>query len=210
MNIYVVIKGEQRGPLSSAEVSELLESGKLRPDDPALLEGEQQWSTVARLSRLPSKEEVASGLRGSGVEPMASMSRDFTNIKRNSASTASELRGFMREMRGKSPTEMLGAIAQSTLIQSLVIATASLAVLMLVLTVVPFLMAEKPDSKVVGPAKPDSLAETEPDPDKIKPEVKPETKPFDVLGVGQEKTGKPKEVNPFENKEDPLGEIKID
>jgi hypothetical protein len=28
--------------------------------------------------------------------------------------------------------------------------------------------------------------------------------------VGQEKKGKPKEVNPFENKEDPLGEIKID
>ena len=210
MNIYVVIKGEQRGPLSSTEVSELLESGKVRPDDPALLEGEKQWSTVARLSRLSSKEEVVSGLRGSGVQPMASMSRDFKNIKRNSASTASELRGFMREMRGKSPTEMLGAIAQSTLIQRLVIATASLAVLMLVLTVVPFLMAEKPDSKVVGPAKPDSPAETEPDPDKIKPEVKPETKPFDVLGVGQEKTGKPKEVNPFENKEDPLGEIKID
>ena len=206
MNIYVVIKGEQRGPLSSAEVRDLLESGKLRPDDPALLEGEKQWSTVARLSRLPSKEAVASGLRGTGVHPMASMSRDLKNIKRNSASTANELRGFMREMRGKSPTEMLGAIAQSTLIQSLVIATASLAVLMLVLTVVPFLMAEKPDPKVVGPVKPDSPVETELNPAKVKPEVKP----LDVLGVGQEKTGKPKEVNPFENKEDPLGEIKID
>jgi len=40
--------------------------------------------------------------------------------------------------------------------------------------------------------------------------VKPEITPPDVLGVGQEKKGKPKEVNPFENKEDPLGEIKID
>ena len=137
---------------------------------------------------------------------MASMSRDFKNIKRNSASTADELRGFMREMRGKSPAEMLGAIAQSTLIRSLVIATASLAVLMLVLTVVPFLMAEKPASKVVGPANPDSPAETELNPAKVKPEVKP----LDVLGVVQEKKGKPKEVNPFENKEDPLGEIKID
>ena len=137
---------------------------------------------------------------------MASMSRDFKNIKRNSASTADELRGFMREMRGKSPAEMLGAIAQSTLIRSLVIATASLAVLMLVLTVVPFLMAEKPASKVVGPANPDLSAETELNPAKVKPEIKP----LDVLGVVQEKKGKPKEVNPFENKEDPLGEIKID
>ena len=67
-------------------------------------------------------------------------------------------------------------------------------------------MAEKPDSKVVGPANPDSPAETELNPAKVKPEVKP----LDVLGVVQEKKGKPKEVNPFENKEDPLGEIKID
>jgi len=210
MNIYVVIEGEQRGPLSSAEVSELLESGMLSPDDPALLEGEKQWSTVARLAHLPAKGAVAPETRGAGLQPMASMSRDFKNIKRNSASTADELRGFMREMRGKSPAEMLGAIAQSTLMQSLVIATASLAVLMLVLTVIPFLMAEKPDSKVVGPVKPDSPVETELNPAKVKPEVKSEVKPLDVLGVGQEKTGKPKEVNPFENKEDPLGEIKID
>ena len=55
MNIYVVIEGEQRGPLSSDEVRELLESGKLKPDDPALLEGEKQWSTVARMARLPDK-----------------------------------------------------------------------------------------------------------------------------------------------------------
>lgn len=206
MNIYVIIKGEERGPLSSGEVNELLESGKLNADDPALIEGEKQWSTVARLARLPAKGVVASEPRGAGVQPMASMSRDFKNIKRNSASTADELRGFMREMRGKSPAEMLGAVAQSTLIRSLVIATASLAVLMLVLTVVPFLMAEKPDSKVVGPAKPDSSTEIELNPAKAKPEVKP----LDVLGVVQEKKGKPKEVNPFENKEDPLGEIKID
>jgi len=206
MNIYVVIEGEQRGPLSSGEVRELLESGKLKPDDPALLEGEKQWSTVARMARLPAKGGVAAEPRGAGVQPMASMSRDFKNIKRNSATTANELRGFMREMRGKSPAEMLGAIAQSTLVRSLVIATASLAILMLVLTVAPFLMAEKPDPKVAGPPKPDSPAET-----KLNPaEVKPEIKPPDVLGVGQEKKGKPKEVNPFENKEDPLGEIKID
>ena len=206
MNIYVIIKGEQFGPLSSGEVNDLLESGKLRPDDQALLEGERKWSTVARLARLPVKGTVASGSRGAGIQPMASMSRDFKNIKRNSASTVDELRGFMREMRGKSPAEMLGAIAQSNLIRSLVIATASLAVLMLVLTVAPFLMAEKPDSKVIGPAKPDSSTEIELIPAKAKPEVKP----LDVLGVVQEKKGKPKEVNPFENKEDPLGEIKID
>ena len=206
MNIYVVIEGEQRGPLSSDEVRELLESGKLKPGDPALLEGEKQWSTVARMARLPTKGTVAAEPRGAGVQPMASMSRDFKNIKRNSATTANELRGFMREMRGKSPAEMLGAIAQSTLVRSLVIATASLAILMLVLTVAPFLMAEKPDPKVAGPPKPDSPAETKLNPAKVKPEIKP----LDVLGVGQEKKGKPKEVNPFENKEDPLGEIKID
>ena len=59
MNIYVVIEGEQRGPLSSGEVRELLESGKLKPDDPALLEGEKQWSTVARMARRPAKGTVA-------------------------------------------------------------------------------------------------------------------------------------------------------
>ena len=206
MNIYVIIEGEQRGPFSSEELRELLESGKLKLDDRAMRLGETQWSTVARMARLPVKGAVAADPRGTGVQPMASMSRDFKNIKRNSAATADELRGFMREMRGKSPSEMLGAIAQSTLVRSLVIATASLAVLMLVLTVAPFLMAEKSNPKVAGPPKPNSPAET-----KLNPaEVKPEIKPPDVLGVGQEKKGKPKEVNPFENKEDPLGEIKID
>ncbi len=206
MNIYVIIEGEQRGPFSSEELRELLDSGKLKPDDRAVRLGEKQWSTVARMARLPVKGAVAADPRGTGVQPMASMSRDFKNIKRNSAATADELRGFMREMRGKSPSEMLGAIAQSTLVRSLVIATASLLVLMLVLTVVPFLMAEKPDPKVAGPPNPDSSAETKLN----RGEVKPEIKPPDVLGVGQEKKGKPKEVNPFENKEDPLGEIKID
>ena len=86
--------------------------------------------------------------------------------------------------------------------------------LMLTLTVVPYFMAEEKTDKVSP--KPEAgetatpLVNTSPVTPAPPVSPNPPTKVPDVLGVGGEKKGKPAEVNPFENKDDPLGDLKID
>ena len=214
MNIFVVIDGDQRGPLTASELRDLLESGQIQPDTPALREGDENWSTAAKFARLPDGGTSVGETEAGGVTPMASVAHDVRNLKRNSSATAGELREFMREMRGKSPAEMLGAIAQSTLVRSLMVSTASIAALMLTLTAVPYFMAdEETDKTQPQPEANDAVAPAaNSNPATPAPPVTPDpsTKVPDVLGVGGEKKGKPTEVNPFENKDDPLGDLKID
>ena len=222
MNIFVVINGKETGPLTANEVKELISGSNLKPGDPAVLEGAAEWSTVADVLRQSAGPGVAvSAERGGGVQPMASVTRDIRNLKRNSSATAGELREFMREMRGKSPREMLGAVAQSTLVQSTIVSTIAIFILLLLLTAVPYAMDTSEGNVVADVKKPDgesgtletkSKTNTEPTVPAAKPDEK---KTVEVLGVGGEKKGKPKEINPFENKkgglfDDPLGGLKID
>jgi len=213
-NIFVVIDGEQRGPLGSGELRDLLEAGEIQPDTPALCEGDQEWSTVAKLSRLPEEEGAARKVVGAGVQPMASLPRDLKNLRGNSSATVDELRDFMRQMRGKSPADMLGAIAQSTLVRSLIVSTVSIVALLFTLTAASYFFTDEQDSKVPEKSVDQKVAESE---EKEGPPKSPEktvsvpvVNPPEVLGVGGEKTGKPKEVNPFENDNDPLNGLKID
>ena len=213
-NIFVVIDGEQRGPLGSGELRDLLEAGQIQPDTPALCEGDQEWSTVAKLSRLPEEGDAARKVVGAGVEPMASLPRDLKNLKGNSSATVDELRDFMKQMRGKSPADMLGAIAQSTLVRSLIVSTVSIVALLFTLTAASYFFSDEQDSKVPEKSAGQKVAESGEKKDSPKSPEKPVSVPAinppEVLGVGGEKTGKPKEVNPFENDNDPLNGLKID
>ncbi len=151
---------------------------------------------------------------------MASISRDFKNVKQNSSVTVDELRAFMREMRGKTPREMLGAVAQSSLVSSTLVSSGIIILLLVVLTVAPYTygivkkgaevkaveVEEKPENKLESKTM---GKEANVNPPGKTPAV-PVVTPPDVLGVNTEKTGKPTEVNPFENNDDPLGEFKID
>ena len=65
MSIYVVVNGEQQGPLTSEQVQVMVQSGKIKPSDPALSEGDSKWSTVAKFTSL--SEEVQ--LPESGANP---------------------------------------------------------------------------------------------------------------------------------------------
>ena len=225
-NIFIVIDGEQRGPLGSSELRDLLEAGQIQHDTPALCEGDQEWSTVAKLSRLPEEGDAARKVVGAGVQPMASLPRDLKNLKGNSSATVDELRTFMREMRGKTPREMLGAVAQSSLILSTLVSTGIILVLLVILTVAPYtygVVKKRAEAKADETAK-KALKKLESISRKLESDIddgtnsKPSSKtptvpavnPPEVLGVGGEKTGKPKEVNPFENDNDPLNGLKID
>ena len=219
-NIFVVIEGEQRGPLTPGELRGLLKAGQIQPDTPALREGDEKWSTVGLFAKIPDAAPLDPETTGSGLQSMASISRDFKNVKQNSSVTVDELRAFMREMRGKTPREMLGAVAQSSLVSSTLVSSGIIILLLVVLTVAPYTygivkkgaevkaveVGEKPgnklESKTMG-------KEANVNPLEKTPAV-PVVTPPDVLGVNTEKTGKPTEVNPFENNDDPLGEFKID
>ena len=221
-NIFVVINGEQRGPLTSSELRGLLDTGQVQPDTPALCEGDEKWSTAGLFSKLPDTVCAAPESGGTGVQSMASISRDLKNVKRNSSATVDELRAFMHEMRGKTPREMLGAVAQSSLILSTLVSTGIILVLLVILTVAPYtygVVKKRAEAKtdeavkkleaISSELESDIDDETNSKPSSKTPTV-PAVNPPEVLGVGGEKTGKPKEVNPFENDNDPLNGLKID
>ena len=219
-NIFVVIEGERRGPLTPSELRELLKAGQIQPDTPALREGDEKWSTVGLFAKIPDAAPLDPESTGSGLQSMASISRDFKNVKQNSSVTVDELRTFMREMRGKTPREMLGAVAQSSLVSSTLVSSGIIILLLVVLTVAPYTygivkkgaevkaveVEEKPENKLESKTM---GKEANVNPPEKTPAV-PVVTPPDVLGVNTEKTGKPTEVNPFENNDDPLGEFKID
>ncbi len=221
MNIFVVNNGKETGPLTANEVKELISDSNLKPGDPAVLEGAAEWSTVADVLRQSVGPGVVVSAEG-GVQPMVSVRRDFKNLKRNSSATAGDLREFMREMRGKSPREMLGAIAQSTLVTSTIVSTVAIFILLVVLTVVPYgvnvwrKIKSEAISRVEEAREKEKASKGKANVERATPVSKPkEKKPAEVLGVGGEKQGKPKEINPFENKkggllDDPLGVLKID
>ena len=49
MEIHVRIKGQTYGPYSPAQVQELVDSGRLKPQDPAWREGLAEWATLAQM-----------------------------------------------------------------------------------------------------------------------------------------------------------------
>lgn len=63
---------------------------------------------------------------------------DIRRLKENGGATAAEFREFMQGIKGKSPQEMLGVVAQSSLLQSTLTATAGCIVLMAAFTAGPY------------------------------------------------------------------------
>ena len=63
---------------------------------------------------------------------------ELRQLKTNGEATTGELREFLGTLRGRSPQEVLGAVAQSGLTRSIVIATIGFVVVLAVFTVVPY------------------------------------------------------------------------
>ena len=209
MKIHVHHEGKEIGPLDVEEVRALLEEGKLKPDTDAWVEGTADWVPLAEITALkPSlgAKGVKSGA-GHSVKPMASVKGDLKNLKANSAVTAGELRQFLSEMRGQTPKEMLGSIAQSSLVRSVAISTACICFLLLALSGIAY------GVRVMNPEEPKKKETTEtpankPDPATNAIVAGATTGTNDVLGINQSKQGKPRETNPFDTKGDLLDDIK--
>lgn len=160
------------------------------------------------------------------------ISGDISRLKTNGAATAEEMRDFLKRLKGKSPQEVLGTVAQSSLIQSVITAACGFAALIVAFTVVPFVWGKMAPAEKKGAAKPQAAAKVEPaqnastanpvatgapvagDPGagSAKPASAEKTSKadedlLDKLGVGETKLSDPNK-NPLDRKDDLLKEIK--
>ena len=131
---------------------------------------------------------------------MASTKADLRELRDNSRATVHEIQSFLRELKGKSPQEMLGVVAQSGLFRSLVLSTALVAGGILLFTAIPYFMGgeEKPALVAENPAPVEAPVET-PKPVETAPEPAPD--PLSKLGVGEELSAPPN-TNPLDDKGD--------
>lgn len=164
------------------------------------------------------------------IEPPAAMVnpvRDMRRLHRHAGASAAELRHFLAQLRGKSPAEMLGAVASSNLMRGTVIAAAGTAALLLLATAVPYAMSGRDEggttaaggdsvgqneaagpvgngSPAAGAAAADPADEAgPPDPLASDPERVDPARAAQALGVDEERHA-PADVNPLENAVDDL------
>ena len=70
------------------------------------------------------------------------IANDMRRLKTDGTATLEELKEFLASMRGRSPQEVLGSLAKSSLIQSTILATILTAIFMAVFTVVPYYLRD--------------------------------------------------------------------
>jgi len=141
---------------------------------------------------------------------LASTKADLRELKTNSSATVQELQQFLRELRGKSPQEMLGVVASSQLMRATILAFVLVTAVIFVLTAFPYFFGDEPAaepepepgptplaSAAPAPAAPAPATEAEPKPSSIKTPEAPG--PLAPLGVNEKLPAAPNE-NPLEDK----------
>ena len=133
------------------------------------------------------------------VKPIASPKRDIKQLGKNSKAVVGELREFLANLKGKSPKEMMGAVAESSLVQSLLISTVVMMTLVFSFSAIPHYFKQKEESAQAAEKEKSSENKTE---DKAGPAgsekatsseetATPETpktaeqKTAEILGVGE-------------------------
>jgi hypothetical protein len=144
--------------------------------------------------------------------------RDLKRLKSDGAATVAELREFIGQMRGKSPQEMLGLVANSGLAWSIVLATLLFVALLVAGTVIPYALKDRTNDAAKPATGPTMVAEDgAPQPDDAQPaetapaETSVDTaggemdaeKAIKALGIDETRTADP-EKNPLEDKLDKL------
>jgi hypothetical protein len=163
--------------------------------------------------------------RLSETEPRSGgVARDLKRLKSEGAATVAELREFLGQMKGKSPQEVLGLVAESGLARSILLATLLFVVLLVALTVGPYLLAQSgadesapvADQATASEVNAATPAEPEPakqpgegasaavDPSAAEAGAPPDAdRAIDAMGIGETRVADPDD-NPLENKIDGL------
>jgi hypothetical protein len=133
---------------------------------------------------------------------LASSAADLRELRGNSRATVQELQTFLRELKGKSPQEMLGVVAASHLARSLVLSTGIVVGAILLFTAIPYFFGEKETQAPVEASAPPVTESPPPPPAPPEtPQAVPQTDPLAPLGVGEQKVAPP-DKNPLENQGD--------
>lgn len=130
------------------------------------------------------------------------------------AATAAELRAFIASMKGRSPQEMLGAVAQSSLVRATIEMSVWTLVLITVFTLGPYLLKSKSPKDTTSnqaqkavaekAAKPAAKADREPSKtEPSQPETPDLQRAAKAMGLDETKTADPK-TNPREKDLDSL------
>jgi hypothetical protein len=141
---------------------------------------------------------------------MASAKGDLRQLKQNSSATVTELKAFLKDLKGKSPQEMLGVVAGSQLVRAIGLATVIVLLVSLVFTAVPYAMGDRDkeeiatkESSAPSAAEP-AIPKPAPTPSPTAPAVaqpSPTTPDLSTLGVNEERKAPPNK-NPLESKKD--------
>ena len=130
---------------------------------------------------------------------LASTKADFRELKTNSNATLQELQEFLRQLKGKSPQEMLGVVATSQLFRATILSTILVTVGIFGLTAFSYFLGEEP----APTTEPVVALPAEPIPEPAVPELKVTTPeapdPIDPLGVNDQLPAPPNK-NPLEEK----------
>ena len=232
MSIYISRNKEKFGPYTLEDIQSLITQGVLSEMDYAWTEGATEWAPLGKVEGLdfsaePEKVNLDEALKlarqrqdqaPGGVQPMASLGRDFKNLSRNVSATAGELREFLTQMKGKGPKEMLGLVAQSTLFKGIQQSVIIFVSIILVFTIIPFTInffAPEDDKQTAteASASPTTEESTQQEEDTIPNEEGTIQTPLgetatgnpviDTLGIGETKEA-PTKVNPLDDTGDDL------
>ncbi len=110
----------------------------------------------------------------------------MSRLKANSTASAAEMREFVKQLRGRTPQEVIGLLAQSNLLRATLQATAGIAVLMLLFTLLPAIVGGGKPAPVAKPAPSNTVAPA--------PSTTPEAKVAAKDAAKAEKDGKPKDA----------------
>ena len=139
---------------------------------------------------------------------MASTKADLRELKTNTNATVQEIQEFLRQLKGKSPQEMLGVVASSQLIRATILSCLLVAGAIFALTAIPYFLGGEESPPSEAPAVVATPSTPAPEPTPAEPAPAPtETNtgetpsPIEPLGVNETKTA-PANTNPLENKKD--------
>ena len=133
---------------------------------------------------------------------MASTKADFRELKANSTATIQELQEFLRQLKGKSPQEMLGVVTTSQLFRATILSIILVTATIFALTAFPYFFGEEPAPAVEAVATPPSPAAPVDVPKTNIPETPSDPiDPIDPLGVNDKLPASPNS-NPLEDKEE--------
>jgi hypothetical protein len=139
---------------------------------------------------------------------------DLSRIKNDGAATVAEIKDFLAQMKGRSPQEMLGALAKSGLTAGIVVSILLFIAILVAGTLGPYLLwgpgqqataAAAPAEPGEEPAAEGQTAEGQPSETVGAPESEQSDreKAVEVMGLGETKTADPDE-NPLEGELDDL------